>query len=91
MARLAGLEKAPREVVAIANKVREPEDVELVQRRTGLDVVAAVGWDEALAEAERQGAAPIDMAPHSEAVRAVESLVEKMCQRQAQDTKERIS
>ncbi|HVE47483.1 MAG TPA: ArsA-related P-loop ATPase [Acidimicrobiales bacterium] len=91
LARMAGLEKAPREVVAIANKVREPEDVELVQRRTGLDVVAAVGWDEALAEAERQGAAPIDMAPDSEAVRAVEFLVEKMCQRQAQDIKERIS
>ncbi|HUR17869.1 MAG TPA: ArsA-related P-loop ATPase [Acidimicrobiales bacterium] len=91
LARLAGLDKAPGEVVAIANKVRDPGDVELVERRTGLDVVATVGWDEALAEAERQGAAPIDVAPDSPAVRAVESLVDRMCQRQAHEIKERIS
>ena len=91
LARLAGLEDTHAEVVAVANKVREPGDVEMVERRTGLTVVAAVEWDEALAEAERQEAAPIDMAPDSGAVRAVESLVELMCQRQAHDLKERIS
>lgn len=89
LARLAGLEKAPGRVVAIANKIREAGDVELIRRRTGLEVVAEVGWDEALAEAERQGAAPIDVAADSPAVRAVESLVEKMCQ--DQDVEERIA
>lgn len=89
LARVAGLEKAPGQVVAIANKVREPSDVELVERRTGLDVVAEVAWDEALAEAERHGAAPIDVAADSPTVRAVESLGEKMCQRQ--EMKERIA
>lgn len=89
LARLAGLDKAPGKVVAIANKVREPGDAELIQRRTGLEVVAEVGWDEALAEAERKGAAPIDVAADSPAVRAVESLVEKMCQ--DQDVEERIA
>ncbi|MDP9401732.1 MAG: hypothetical protein M3P85_00020 [Actinomycetota bacterium] len=91
LARLASLEEGrPAEVVAIANKVRDAGDVELIGHRTGLDVVAAVGWDEALAEAERQGAAPIDAAPESPAVRAVESLVDQLYERQIHDTKERI-
>ena len=89
LARVAGLEGAPAKVVAIANKVREPGDAELIRRRTGLEVVAEVGWDEALAEAERQGAAPIDVAADSAAVRAVESLVEKMCE--DQEVRERIA
>lgn len=89
LARVAGLEKSPGNVVAIANKVQEPGDVELIERRTGLSVVAEVAWDEALAEAERSGQAPIDVAGDSPAVRAVESLVEEMCQRQ--EVKERIA
>ncbi len=89
LARVAGLDRAPGKVVAIANKVQEPGDVELIERRTGLDVVAEVAWDEALAEAERRGQAPIDVAADSPAVRAVESLVEKMCQ--SQEMEERIA
>lgn len=75
LARLALDTDHPRRIVALANKVREEGDVETVARRTGLEVVGAIPWDEALAEAERQMAAPIDMAPDSPAVRAVESLV----------------
>ncbi|HET7487281.1 MAG TPA: ArsA-related P-loop ATPase [Acidimicrobiales bacterium] len=78
LARLALDENHPRRIVAVANKVREDGDVETVARRTGLEVVGAVPWDEALAEAEQKMAAPIDMAPDSEAVRAVESLVEQL-------------
>jgi hypothetical protein len=37
-----------------------------------------VPWDEAFAEAERLGLAPIDAAPDSAAVRAVEALVSQM-------------
>jgi CO dehydrogenase maturation factor len=76
LARMAELESGPQRVVAVASKVREPDDVELVTRRTGLEVVAAVPWDEALAEAERQRLAPIDAAPHCPAVQAVESLAD---------------
>ncbi|MGH9281989.1 MAG: hypothetical protein ACRD0S_03520, partial [Acidimicrobiales bacterium] len=65
-------------ILAVANKVREPGDAEMVARRTGLEVVGVVPWDEALAEAEQKMAAPIDMAPDSEAVRAVESLAEQL-------------
>lgn len=92
LARLALIEDgAPAEVVAIANKVCDSSDNELIARRTGLEVVASVSWDEALAEAERQGAAPIDAAADSPAVRAVESLVDQLYERQINDSKERIS
>ncbi len=74
LARLALTEEGIR-IVAVANRVRDPGDADLVQRRTGLEVVAAVPLDEALADAERQGRAPIDAAPDCPAVREVESLV----------------
>lgn len=80
LARLALAKEAPR-VVAVASKVRQPGDVELVARRSGLEVVGAIPWDEAVAEGERRGRAPVDHAPGSPAVRAVESLLEWMCPR----------
>jgi CO dehydrogenase maturation factor len=79
LARLALAEDRGWTIVAVANKVREPGDVERVAARTGLEVVGAVPWDEALAEAEQREAAPIDMAPRSPGVLAVESLVERLC------------
>jgi CO dehydrogenase maturation factor len=78
LCRLSLDEEHPRRIVAVANKVREEGDVELIARRTGLEVVGAVPWDEALAEAEQKMAAPIDLAPDSAAVQAVESLVDQM-------------
>ena len=77
LARMANMEHNPR-VVAVANKVREPEDVDLVTARTGLEVIGAVPWDEAFADAERKRRAPIDEAPASEAVRAVDCLVDRL-------------
>lgn len=85
LARMAALnEESPQRVLAIASKVRQPGDAEMVSARTGLEVVATVPWDEELAEAERQSLAPIDAAPECPAVRAVESLVELV-------TKERVA
>ena len=78
LSRLSLDEEHPRRIVAVANKVREEGDIELIARRTGLEVVGAVPWDEALAEAEQKMAAPIDLAPDSSAVQAVESLVDQM-------------
>lgn len=76
LARMAELEHGPARVVAVASKVREAGDETMIARRTGLEVVASIPWDEALADAERKGKAPIDDAPDCPAVRAVESLVE---------------
>ena len=67
-------------VYAIANKVRAADDAEMVAERTGLEVIGAVPWDEAFADAERARRAPIDAAPDSEAVAEVESVVERVVQ-----------
>ncbi len=82
LARLARMENAPR-VVAVANKVRMPRDPAFVAERTGLQVVGSVPYDELLAEAERQGVPPIDHAPRSSAVQAVESLLEWLSSEEA--------
>ncbi len=78
LARLALAEDRGWNILAVANKVREPGDAERVAARTGLEVVGSVPWDDALAEAEQREAAPIDMAPESPGVRAVASLVDRL-------------
>ncbi len=79
LARMAAIDsEVPKRVVAVASKVRQDGDVEMIARGTGLEVVAVVPWDEALAEAERLQRAPLDEAPDCPAVRAVESLVERL-------------
>ncbi|MDP8970022.1 MAG: hypothetical protein M3N52_05920 [Actinomycetota bacterium] len=82
LARL-GQSGGSRQVVAVANKVRAAGDVDRVRQRTGLEVIAAVAWDEALAEAERQGRAAIDVAPDCSAVRTVESMVDRLSKERA--------
>ena len=78
LARLALTEKPPAVITVVANKVREDGDIAMVEAATGLPVVASVPWDEALADAEKAGLAPIDAAPDSPAVRAVTSLVDQV-------------
>ena len=77
LARMVEMENVER-VFAIANKVRDDDDAEMVAEKTGLEVIATVPWDEAFADAERQRRAPIDEAPDSEAVREVESVVHRL-------------
>lgn len=77
LARLGGDGDGPR-VVAVANKVRPDDDAGALAERVGLEVVAAVPWDETLAEAERLGRAPVDHAPGSPAVRAVSQLADRL-------------
>ncbi len=82
LARLAHTEKGPERVLAVANKVREAGDAELVAQRSGLEVVAAVPYDEELADAERRGLAPLDAAADCAAVAAVASLVTRLREEQ---------
>ncbi len=77
LARLAAMAGAPR-VLAIANKVRAPEDAERVAEGTGLDVLAAVPFDPQVVEADRLGRALLDHAPDAPAAAAVRSLVEAL-------------
>jgi len=79
LARMADLDpENPKRIVAVASKVRQADDVDMIAHGTGLEVIASVPWDEDLAEAERRQLAPIDFAPDCPAVRAVESLVERL-------------
>jgi CO dehydrogenase maturation factor len=79
LARMADLDpENPKRVMVVASKVRQDDDVEMIAKGTGLEVIASVPWDEELAEAERRQLAPIDFAPDCPAVRAVESLVERL-------------
>lgn len=77
LARLAGMPQSPR-VLAVANKVREPADAQLVAERTGLEVVGAVPFDTAVGEADRHGRAVLDHDPAAASVLAVRSLVDAL-------------
>jgi len=77
LAGLTGMQQSPR-VLAVANKVREPGDAELVAQRTGLPVVAAVPYDPAVDEADRRGRAVLDHDPDASSVAAVRSLVKAL-------------
>lgn len=75
LARLAGMASAPR-VLAVVNGVTAAGDAEEVGRRTGLPVLGAVPLDEAFADAERAGRAPLDAVPNSPSVEAIASLLD---------------
>jgi CO dehydrogenase maturation factor len=65
------------DVVVVANKVRDDGDRAAIAdfcRAHGMRLVAEVPFDEGLSVAERRGGAPIDVAPESPAVRAIEAL-----------------
>lgn len=66
-----------RRVFAVANKVRVPEDRTALAafcERHGLHLVGSIPHDEAFADADREGRAPIDMAPDAPGVREIARL-----------------
>jgi CO dehydrogenase maturation factor len=76
LARDLGLER----VAFVANKVRGERDLDVVREfsdRYGIELAGVVPYDEQLPEAERAGAAPLDFAPESEAVRAIGEIAER--------------
>ena len=77
LARLATAQDTPR-VVAVANKVREPADRDLVATRTGLTVVGAVPFDPEVREADRLGLPVLDHDPGGPTAAAVRSLVQAL-------------
>jgi CO dehydrogenase maturation factor len=62
-------------VVFIANRVRREQDVRRVEELVGESVFASLPADEGVAAAERIGAAPIDHAPDSPTITAIELLI----------------
>ncbi|MDQ3708336.1 MAG: hypothetical protein M3387_03355 [Actinomycetota bacterium] len=74
LARLAATATAPR-VMAVANKVRDPQDAERVAEQTGLPLLAAVPFDPDVEEADRLGRAVLDHSPDGPTATAVRCLV----------------
>ena len=69
------------DVVVIANKVRDAADRAAIAEFCGAHAMRLVGevpYDGQLAEVERRGAAPIDAAPLSPAVVAIETLAGRL-------------
>jgi len=63
------------EIVFVANRVQGEHDVRHVEELIGEAVLTSVPADDDVAAAERLGVAPIDHAPDSAAVAAIERLV----------------
>ena len=71
--------QSPRaEVVFIANRVQREQDVRRVEELVGEPVFASLPASEEVAAAERIGAAPIDDAPGSPTVTAIELLIARL-------------
>lgn len=66
------------EVILVASKVAAPDDVERVAAMVKRPVAFSVPLDRAVAAAERKGIAPIDAAPDSPTVAAIERLADAL-------------
>ena len=72
-----GAELGIKDVVVVANKVRDEGDRSAIAefcRAHGLRLVGEVPFDPGLAAVERNGAAPIDAAPDSTSIAAIRAL-----------------
>ena len=72
-----GAELGIKDVVVVANKVRDDGDRSAIAefcRAHGLSLVGEIPFDPGLATIERGGGAPIDAAPDSPAVAAIRAL-----------------
>lgn len=78
--RAAALARERGRVVVVANRVRDG-DGERLRIAFPDDEIIAVPDDPAIARAEREGVAPLDVAPDAPAVRALVALAERLASR----------
>lgn len=74
VARVATSRPGDQIVALVASKVKNDADLRRIEDFMGMSARAVIPRDDAVARAERLGVAPIDLAPDSAAVRAVEAL-----------------
>ncbi len=82
--RIARIARSRRDDVVIlvaANKVGSDSDRDFVEQHVGEQIFAALPLDPSVVGAERSGTAPIDSAPTSPYVRAVEELAVRLAER----------
>jgi|SRR5439155_10246457 len=68
-------------VAIVANKIRDDRErvaVEEFAATRGLAIAGVIPFDERLPDAERAGVAPLDFAPDTPAVRAIEELAARV-------------
>ena len=75
VARLARMRTPDAAVLLVANRVTGDDDVRHVEKQVGEPVFASVPADDEVAAAERLSKAPIDVAPDSAAIAAIERLI----------------
>ncbi|MBA3747848.1 MAG: P-loop NTPase [Solirubrobacterales bacterium] len=66
------------EVIVLANRVRDDADLELIKAVAGDLEVVVIPEDETIAEADREGNAPIDLDPDAPGVAALVRLAERL-------------
>jgi CO dehydrogenase maturation factor len=67
-------EKGVRRVVVVANRVRDEDDRRMIETALAGHEVVVVPDDIEIVRADREGLAPLDVAPEAPAVRALEEL-----------------
>ncbi|MDQ6605285.1 MAG: hypothetical protein M3Z06_01900 [Actinomycetota bacterium] len=77
-ARAAAIGASRARVIVVANRIREPADLEAIQAALGDQELIVVPEDPVIARADRDGLAPIDVDPDSPGVRALIGLAERL-------------
>ena len=76
--RAAGTASAKAEVIVVANRVRDEPDLEAISAELSDYEILVVPEDPAIAQADREGRAPIDVDPRAPGVSALARLAERL-------------
>jgi len=79
-----GKELEIKHIVAVANKVKNPEDEEAIRQfcaQTDLPVIAVIPFDPTIAEADKNGSLNINDIDHSSALQAINSLANDLLEK----------
>ncbi len=76
--RAAGTAAADAHVIVVANRVRDDADLEAIRAELGDYETVVVPEDPAIARADEEGRAPIDVDPGAPGVRALMDLAERL-------------
>jgi CO dehydrogenase maturation factor len=71
-------ERSVGQVLVLANRVRDAEDLDMVRQALSGEEIFAVPEDRAIEDADREAVAPIDVAPGSPGVRAFADVVQRL-------------
>ena len=70
-------------ILVVGNKIRGPEDVEMIRSELDATEVVVIPDDLSVVSADQEGLAPFDTAPDSPAVRAVGLLAKRLAEEHA--------